>query len=327
MSIFLCEFVHHQSDCDKDYNRNYNYGHYTGTIQLVFFCAYSVYCWMQVFPLCEDGKSVSNLNKLNRNVSLNSYRRTVNQIKSISWNVIQNTGTSLVIITLLGAGLLTGLIIPVAIGGAATAVAHKNARRFVKEHIHELLRSTNFKTNKVHIYSKRLKNSQGNLNDLLSLDKTYSHQTWDWLSHSDDKKVWYYFNTVYAKTEIALRCVLFGVLAIAGGTIQLRILSPLSAVGDILYKYITEKYEEIKFKQGMFGSFLRFVEVILMKYKNVIQSLMSGEGPSQSNTKANRHAISRMPGMKALKLRLDSLFEVINVDNRNTINSLLTGAV
>ncbi len=40
MSILLREFVsviHHQSDCEKDYNRNYNYGHYTGTIQFVFF--------------------------------------------------------------------------------------------------------------------------------------------------------------------------------------------------------------------------------------------------------------------------------------------------
>ena len=46
MSIFLREFVfviHHQSDCEKDYNRNYNYGHYTGWYNTTcFFCAYSV---------------------------------------------------------------------------------------------------------------------------------------------------------------------------------------------------------------------------------------------------------------------------------------------
>jgi hypothetical protein len=276
-------------------------------------------------PLWEDDKSVSNLKTLNSNVSHNSHRRTVNQIKSISWNVIQNTGTSLVVVTILGAGFLSGLIIPVAIGGVATAVAHKNTRRFVKTHIHKLLFSTTFKTNKVHIYSKRLKNSQGNLNDLLILDKTYSQRTWNWLSHSENKKVWYYFDTAYAKTEIALRCVLFGVLAVAGGTIQLRVLSPLSAFGDILYKYITQKYDTLKYKKkGMIGTFLRFVELVLMKYNEVKQSLMTGEGPSQSNTNANRHAISQMPAMKALKNRL---FDEIHVRNNITNNSLLTGAV
>jgi hypothetical protein len=257
------------------------------------------------------------LNTLNSNVSRNSHKRTVQQFKSISWNMIKSTGTSLVVITILGAGFLSGLIIPVAIGGLATALTHANTRLFLKQNIYKILDSANFKHNKVHIYSKCL-NSQGNLNDLLSLDKTYSlEKTSDWLSHSENGKVRYYFDTVYAKTEMALRCVLFGVLAVATGTIQLKILSPVGPFGDILYTIIQQKYEEYKRRIGVIGTFLRFVEhvlnVFLMEVKRVKKSLMTEGGPSQSNTNANRHAISRMLAMEMFQIRLDGLSGQISV--------------
>lgn len=268
-----------------------------------------------------NSSEISKLTNLSEISKLTNQINFQNSVLKVSYNVIQTVGTSLVIITLLGAGVFTGLVIPVAIGAAATSATQPQLRKFVGTHMKSLLSFYRFTPNKVNIYEPGTLSVHNlkTLNNYSLVNKQSKVQ--EWLTTEINGKTYYSFpGAVYAGVQMISRIAIFGVMA-AFGTIQIKVLSPLSAIGNSIYEFWLKMHTKlISSTSKPVKQFFQFIDAVMTNFSNFARKLnewwQGPKCPTKHNKAANMHAIkgSALVTKKIYKKQND-LLEFDKLDN------------